>query len=533
MRFAYIDSSGNEVPIPSVDALALRIELGAVGPDTQLYDAQEGRWGPAHTHEIFHTLSRERGQDGFVPPPPPVPPLPPPAAPARPSGARPAAKAVEPAPAPPPPGGFDLGLTLADLPPEPAEAAPAEPFDLAVEPSGPPPSAPASGAKGDAETAGPFGLADRGGALELEIPSGARSGSPSGGRHGNDLALETPVAFTTGAAGVGSSSGLSGADFAAGPSASALGPGAGAGWSADPAGEPPLDFSAVMARVPAKEEPLSDAAVAPQRRTPKDRPSPPKFRKQRNVSAPLFLFVLVFALAVGGYWGWPLLSQRLARPSPPEPPAPALAQLPPELLERLRALAGAAFAEAVREVDRSTAPGVPGEPDREWLRGRYLAGASDFPTIASFWNGIGQLVQGARAADGAYPDRLIQRIRAEALPPDTAALLAERARAGLAQAAAMRERAYASMQALVDAALDLHDFLVANDARIEYRPATTSTADPILEALPATPALGREMEERIGAYTDALDEALGTIDRVTRERLVQALVSRLQQVGIQ
>ena len=40
MRFAYIDSNGNEVPIPSVDALALRIELGAITEETELYDAQ-------------------------------------------------------------------------------------------------------------------------------------------------------------------------------------------------------------------------------------------------------------------------------------------------------------------------------------------------------------------------------------------------------------------------------------------------------------------------------------------------------------
>lgn len=71
MRFAYIDSNGNEVPIPSVDALALRIELGAITENTQLYDAQADEWGPAHTHEIFHTLSRDAADDdGFVAPPP-------------------------------------------------------------------------------------------------------------------------------------------------------------------------------------------------------------------------------------------------------------------------------------------------------------------------------------------------------------------------------------------------------------------------------------------------------------------------------
>lgn len=71
MRFAYIDSNGNEVPIPSVDALALRIELGAISDETQLYDASADVWGPAHTHEIYTTLLRSSGEDGgFVAPPP-------------------------------------------------------------------------------------------------------------------------------------------------------------------------------------------------------------------------------------------------------------------------------------------------------------------------------------------------------------------------------------------------------------------------------------------------------------------------------
>src|SRR5512134_1175260 len=109
MRFAYIDSHGNEVPIPSVDALALRIELGAIGPDTQLYDAQADHWAPASTHEIFHTLSRDSRGDGFVAPPPVAPP-PPPAATSAPKPQKPKQKqkAAEPAA----PTATDLGLTL-------------------------------------------------------------------------------------------------------------------------------------------------------------------------------------------------------------------------------------------------------------------------------------------------------------------------------------------------------------------------------------------------------------------------------------
>ena len=59
MRFAYIDTRGNEVTIPSVDALRLRIELGAILDDTQFHDANTGKWAPAGEHEIYRTLKRE------------------------------------------------------------------------------------------------------------------------------------------------------------------------------------------------------------------------------------------------------------------------------------------------------------------------------------------------------------------------------------------------------------------------------------------------------------------------------------------
>ena len=78
-RFLYIDSKGKEVPIPSVDALALRIELGAVTESTQFYDSAADRWAPAGEHEVFRSLQREAQEKsaGFVaPPPPPLPPAP-------------------------------------------------------------------------------------------------------------------------------------------------------------------------------------------------------------------------------------------------------------------------------------------------------------------------------------------------------------------------------------------------------------------------------------------------------------------------
>ena len=79
MRFLYIDSQGKEVPIPTVEALALRIELGAITEETRLYDAAADRWAPAGEQEIFRSLARELvdKSGGFVAPPPPAPAAPP------------------------------------------------------------------------------------------------------------------------------------------------------------------------------------------------------------------------------------------------------------------------------------------------------------------------------------------------------------------------------------------------------------------------------------------------------------------------
>ncbi|HZD06059.1 MAG TPA: hypothetical protein VE173_14205, partial [Longimicrobiales bacterium] len=73
MRFAYIDSQGKEVGIPTVEALQLRIELGAITEETIFYDASKDRWDPAGEHEIFRTLSREIRERGSGGPRPPAP----------------------------------------------------------------------------------------------------------------------------------------------------------------------------------------------------------------------------------------------------------------------------------------------------------------------------------------------------------------------------------------------------------------------------------------------------------------------------
>ncbi len=66
MRFRYIDSKGKEITLDSVEALAARIELGAVEADTELFDASTDTWGRADTHDVFRQLLAEAAARDFA-----------------------------------------------------------------------------------------------------------------------------------------------------------------------------------------------------------------------------------------------------------------------------------------------------------------------------------------------------------------------------------------------------------------------------------------------------------------------------------
>ncbi|HET9947527.1 MAG TPA: hypothetical protein VFQ22_01250 [Longimicrobiales bacterium] len=529
MRFAYIDSHGNEIPIPSVDALALRIELGAIGPETELYDAQADRWGPAKTHEIFHTLSRDAEEEGFVAPPPPA-----------------AAPEPEPPPRAPEPA---LGPPAAELAPEPEpdDGAAAGPPDLGLTLAEPPPALRrASPAPAEAGESG-FALGDADLGLELEpspldvAPDAASfqgmgpgagdpgpGGGPAGGLGGGDdeLLLERPM--------------------------SEFDPSQPPGWMEPPRAEPEsegiLDFSRAPAEVPraaggaSREESGGDevaAAPLPKPRAaerPKPRPAPRR-RRQRSRTGPIVSVVLLAALGVGGYVSWPVVWPRvegaLAAWRAPERPPVVMPAVPAELLPRIRSLGEAAIADVIEEVDAATSQDAPAQPDAGWLAGTYLGDASQYPGVEAFWSGMARFVEGMRAAEWRrYHDRLAERVAAAGIPADTAALVTERADSGFVAAEAARGETYAMLDRLVQASLALHEFLLVNEQNIEYQPANTSVADPVLEAVPSSPEIGDRMWEMVDDITEALD-ALGTLDRVTRERLVSAFAARLQRVGIE
>jgi hypothetical protein len=526
MRFAYIDSNGNEVPIPSVDALALRIELGAIHEQTELYDAHADQWGPAHTHEIYHTLVRASagGDQGFVAPPPPVapPPAPPKAAEEPPRAEPPqpkppqADKAPKHKPAPPSkskkkpepkPDDKSFGLTLAD-------ASEGEPeLDMSL---------PAPGGGGSSATSeDPFDFGDLGGGLELE--SGFSPAS-------------APMDFAGGGGLGGGAGGDASMDFSGGldleEPMSDFSPDAPPGWmEAGPDSDDAdvMDFSSVAGDTATEEaRPAADTGTKRQTRT---KPSPPKFKKRRNLVGPLLGVLLLLSLGVGGYVAWPIVSARLTAEDPPEQPGSRLPDIPEELSPAMRDAADAAFASAFREARGAATSGL-ASPPRDWLAGVYLGNASRYESVETFWADIENVLEALRALDVAgFHAHYERSLAAVSVPEESRALVAERADSGFVAAAADREAVYALVDDLVESALGLHEFLVVNEASIDYVPASSMTADPVLEARPATP----EIRNGLNAWIERVYRSLDSLDylsQVTGDGLWSLVLERVQDVGV-
>ena len=521
MRFAYMDSQGKEISIPSVDALALRIELGAITADTELYDAQADRWGPAHTHEIFHTLSRDAEEEGFVAPPPAM--------------------------APPP---VDFGDALEadlDTEPEPEEEAAveeSESSDLDFSDMGLD-LAPVLGAEDEVEEDDGGGF-DFGDGLEMEAPvedepevvSAGFEGAPEAPMDllGGDMELESAIDFA------GGTEDLGGALEMEKPM-SEYTPEAPPDWmEEDDTGsagqEAPIDFGGGQSTASGGDEPGREAALdrgdsRRVKREPRSRPSAP--RRPRKV--PVGLIVAAFILLGGGAVGF-VAWQAFRGEEVAEAftlPEVVIPDIPAELLPRMRDMAEAAVAEMIEDLrGRSEALEIPLQPQDAWLGGNYLANASQFEDIEQFWLGIELFVDDVRATDTQlFHDKYVAQVAAAGIAADTAAMLIERADSGFVAARDGRYEVYNLMDDLLNAALDLHIFLVESEDRIAYEPTSAGVSrDPVLEAVPDTEVLSDQMWGLVNGITDALAD-LGTLDRVTRERLFAVLFDRMRRAGIQ
>jgi hypothetical protein len=388
-------------------------------------------------------------------------------------------------------------------------------------------------ASGAMELAPPMDLA--GGEMELAPPMDLAGGemelAPPMDLAGGGMELESPLDFA-GTDDTGSSDG--GLEFEQPlsdytPEASAArqeeGQDEGAMDFGDPTSTPEAGDPSETARGAGSDE-------RPSERKPRSRPSVP--RRPKKSPVPMIVgAVVVLAGGAAGFFAWQTFSAPEVIDTPGLPPV-VIPDIPAELLPRMRDMAEAAVIDMVEDLrGRSAALDIPSEPQDAWLGGRYLGNASQFADIETFWLGIERFVDEVRNTDTQlFHDKYVEQVEAAGFAADTAAMLIERADSGFVDARDGRLEAYGLMDDLLNAALDLHTFLLDNEENITYQPASAGMSDPVLEAVPSTEALGDQMWGQMEGITDALAE-LGTLERVTRERLFAVLFDRIRRAGIQ
>lgn len=595
MRFAYIDSQGKEVSIPSVDALRLRIALKAIVEDTVFYDSTSARWAPAEEHEIFRTLKKELGEQEeghFVAPPPEtegdadletgeleVEELDPTLtagdddddddwrfdisnAPAdRPSSDGAEASTplgtsswldVDDDDQDRPDADFDLdSVAFRD---EPAESESGGALDLVPELGGPEPptsesppeDTPVDAADDDGDA--PFDLSEG-----LEVEGADTDALPDfvEPTHVADAGLDGPAPDAA------PLEGLSQDRFDADASLEE------AGWGDEPPppaspsdddvleveGLPDLEPETPAARpqpragggdlpVPSREE------LAARRRADatgsagsRPKPGPPPRRRSRSGSGGVLVAVLALVVVAGGA-GWFVLGRGAAEAEVEPDPLPEvnveIPDLPVALEPAMRSIADETRRSSLDALrSHHTTRGVPAEPDQAWLAGVYLANASDYPGVESYWTEMGSYLRAMQAAeDSLFMAELARRMQASELTGEDRERVEARVAAGFRATARDRGVVFQRARAVSEAALRLHTFLVDNEDRIAYEPGVGGlSADPVLEAIPDTPELGETMWARVGDITQAMD-ALDFLDRVTTERLVDAIVQRLSEIEV-
>jgi hypothetical protein len=542
MRFAYIDSQGKEVGIPTVEALQLRIELGAIVPGTMFFDASSERWAPAREHEIFRTLQRELNEKSdiaFVAPPPVL-------------GLSQGATDAEPS---------ALAVTEGDSAAPPPAAEEAEPL-----PPEPPPPAPAAPARGERDlfdvgklTFTP--LDDLVAALPQERGGAPPAGAPTpdGFERTSLSAAGEPVRDVGPLAPRGSDRA---SDPAAGKAGGPLDPAARSGWideSPPAAAEGPPGWADEDAGARSEgglpegsadlEEPPPPARAASRRASqggpqgaaelphaahpaPRSRAraaTRPAARQGPPVALLAGAALLVAALAGAGWLGWSLLRDGSGEAGP-RYRAVDIPALPPELEGTFRELAGGALADALVGLsERYRSAGLADEPPADWLAGQYLANASRFPEVAAYWEALAGALASLRTEEEAlFRSALEARAAAAPVDAEDRATLVERGVAGFQSALPERDQAYEQLSAVFTAALSLHDFLLRNEDDIDYEPAAGGISrDPVLEAVPASRQLGDEMWRRVDEITSALEAMNALSERPTTERLFSLTLDRV------
>lgn len=209
----------------------------------------------------------------------------------------------------------------------------------------------------------------------------------------------------------------------------------------------------------------------------------------------------------------------------------------PRALAAAERVAQAVVTDLAREFTRVPDElGLPDEPPKAWLGGRYLSGASQYSDVLDYWDSFRAVVQLLRAREAATIhtsfDRHLSGLQAAEGPRFVVEKLAL---TSLDEGATRRASVYAVAEDLAATATDLHAFLLRWEGRIQYEPATGSGASraPVIEAVAEGEVLRVEFAAALDRVLGALDVANGLEPVLTRnffDRLSERIQKTLEPI---
>ncbi len=186
----------------------------------------------------------------------------------------------------------------------------------------------------------------------------------------------------------------------------------------------------------------------------------------------------------------------------------------PELEAQIRDAEGSAFQDMIVAMDSlRSVHDVTGGP-REWLSGRYLANASEYPDVGAYWDRYRAYVAELRARDEELFRRgFVHRLERSGLEGAVLSMRLARATEQFRSTGASRDTVYSAMDEMAQAALDLHELLVEREADIAYTPVRPGvvTRDPVLEAVPTDAALRTRIWDTLDRLFAGMDVVLGGV----------------------
>lgn len=251
-----------------------------------------------------------------------------------------------------------------------------------------------------------------------------------------------------------------------------------------------------------------DAAPPPPE--PRKRKKPPQRSRRtrdagtrRSVSSAFLGWMLAIAVVgIGALLGPDLVGLAMGSGGVAEGDTEVTGPVLPDTEEALSARADARFLGTVRGRIVSL-PSIPSE----WLGGRYLANASEYPRVGEVWTAYLVRIREVRAREAElYSAAYLSALDDARVTGASRTLRLASAMSRFERESAERTQHYARVEELALAATGLHDLLVEREDLITYEPAvgTRVSVDPILQAAGADPETQELLEAALDRVLDAL-----------------------------